>query len=158
MQESRPRAAASIVAVAGCVLALAACGSAAKSTAAGGDRGYSQALRFSECMRSHGVTSFPDPNPTGGIKIGLGEINAQSPGFQQAQSGCRHLLPGGGPPRVVSESTKLALLRHAECMRAHGVSDYPNPIFPPGGGIETLVNVDPSSPVFRSAAKACNGP
>jgi hypothetical protein len=114
-------------------------------------------------MRSHGVPNFPDPSQGGGIKLAItpaSGINPQSPSFQAAQHSCKHLLPGGGPPRHVPESTKLALLKHAECMRAHGVTSYPDPIFPSGGGIENLIpsDVNPGSPAFKRAAKACGGP
>jgi hypothetical protein len=54
-----------------------------------------QALKFSACMRSHGVTGFPDPQfQTGGgisirIKGGAGStLDPQSPIFQKAQQTC----------------------------------------------------------------------
>lgn len=141
---------------------LAACGSSGKPAATGGSNGYTSFLHFAECMRSHGVPSFPDPSPGGGgvhIGPGLG-LNPQAPAFQQAQQACRHLLPGGGPPRHVSEILKIRLFRHAQCMRAHGVPNYPDPEFPSGGGVLNVIpdNLDPSSPVFQAAAKACRGP
>jgi hypothetical protein len=64
------------------------------------------ALEFAKCMRSHGVTNFPDPqgSATGdgiGIRIGgpaNGTLNPTSPTFQSAQKTCSkyfHLLKGG---------------------------------------------------------------
>jgi hypothetical protein len=50
---------------------------------------------------------------------------------------------------------KLAAQKHAQCMRAHGVPDYPDPRFPPGGGVEE--GAGPDSPAFQAAAKACGG-
>ncbi|MGH8987381.1 MAG: hypothetical protein ACRDXC_02130 [Acidimicrobiales bacterium] len=65
------------------------------------------ALKFSKCMRSHGVTSFPDPkfSSTGGgisIKISSGTgggLNPTSPTFQAAQRTCSKYVhfPKGGP-------------------------------------------------------------
>ncbi len=62
-----------------------------------------QALKFSACMRSHGVPNFPDPKFEGGgvqlqIKRGSG-INPQSSQFQAAQKACQGDMPGpkGGP-------------------------------------------------------------
>jgi hypothetical protein len=60
------------------------------------------ALKFSACMRSHGVPNFPDPEFSGGmtrITIGAknGEMDPQSPVFQAAQKTCQKLMPGGGP-------------------------------------------------------------
>jgi hypothetical protein len=58
-----------------------------------------QALfRFSACMRSHGVPSFPDPN-SGKVAISQAQINPNSPAFKSAVTQCRGLLPvrpGGG--------------------------------------------------------------
>jgi hypothetical protein len=58
-----------------------------------------QALKFSKCMRSHGVPNFPDPQENGqAIHVGGGPgIDPSSPQVQAAQSDCRSLLPGGGP-------------------------------------------------------------
>lgn len=62
-----------------------------------------QALRYSACMRSHGVPKFPDPQFVGtGIKLALGRgIDPASPTFQSAQHACESMLPGlkgkGGP-------------------------------------------------------------
>lgn len=138
-------------------LVLGACGSGEPTS--GGSRSYASFLRFSVCMRSHGVPDFPDPSPGGGIHLTLSpgsSLNPRSPAFQSARRSCQHLLPGGGPPATVPESVKLSLIRNAECMRAHGVPNYPDPVFPRGGGIETPVPPN-NSPAFLSAAKACGG-
>jgi hypothetical protein len=59
-----------------------------------------QLLKFSACMRSHGVPNFPDPQFSAGgarVKIGGGSgINPNSPQFKQAQRECKQYLPGGG--------------------------------------------------------------
>jgi hypothetical protein len=61
------------------------------------------------------------------------------------------------------------MLALSECMRAHGVSGFPDPsVNPPSdpgafsiamgrGGVFLLVprTIEPSSPLFQSAAKAC---
>jgi hypothetical protein len=140
---------------------LAACGALPKPTTAASSRNFPAFLRFSECMRAHGVPNFPDPPGGGGIHITPGDgLDPQAPAFQAAQQTCHKLLPGGGPPRVVPESVKVQLVKHSECMRAHGVSDYPDPIFPRGGGIESIVpsSIAPGAPAFQTAAKACGGP
>jgi hypothetical protein len=58
-----------------------------------------EALKFAQCMRSHGV-NMPDPQAEGGgIKIGgagKNGIDPRSPAFQRAQTACGSLLPGGG--------------------------------------------------------------
>jgi hypothetical protein len=59
----------------------------------------SQALKFSACMRSHGIANFPDPIVTrGGAAVGLrlSGIDQGSPQFQSAQHACRQFEPGLG--------------------------------------------------------------
>jgi hypothetical protein len=63
-----------------------------------------QALAFSKCMRSHGVSDFPDPQfgSGGSIRIslhatpggGTSNLDPNSPAFQKAQQACGSLLPG----------------------------------------------------------------
>lgn len=70
-----------------------------RMTAAEQAKAMAQALKFSQCMRTHGVPSFPDPQAVnGGISVRLGPgANPSSPQFQAAQKACRALMPGGGP-------------------------------------------------------------
>ncbi len=67
------------------------------------------ALKFSACMRSHGVPNFPDPefhHSGGGVGIRIGGkgsgIDPNSPQFRAAQKTCQSDLPGpkGGPGNV----------------------------------------------------------
>jgi hypothetical protein len=52
-------------------------------------------LKFAKCMRSHGVTDYPDPTyvatPDGGSELAPlpSSINQQSPGFISAQKACQ---------------------------------------------------------------------
>ena len=112
-------------AIIGCGLAITACGSSG-SKPAHSDSGRTSFLAFSECMRSHGVPSFPDPSARGGINIPQGSnINPFLPSFKAAQAQCHKRLPGGGPPQGVSEQQKERMVRTSECMRAHGVPGFP---------------------------------
>ena len=61
-------------------------------------------LNFSACMRSHGITNFPDPTFSGGA-VGLllprgGGIDPQAPAFKSAQTACASYTrqAGLGPP------------------------------------------------------------
>ena len=145
------------LAAATCALALAACGSSGKSSRTGAS--VNPQLAFAECMRSHGVANFPDPSAGGGINIP--DALTQSPAFQSAAQTCRSKLrPGGGPHGGIPESTRLSLLHHAQCMRAHGVPNYPDPNLPSHGpydfGPPRGINTD--APAFQRAASACGGP
>lgn len=59
-----------------------------------------QALKFSQCMRSHGVPKFPDPSfSEHGVHISIGPssgIDLRSPQFQKAQRECQSVMPGPG--------------------------------------------------------------
>jgi hypothetical protein len=66
-----------------------------------------QLLNFSKCMRSHGLPSFPDPNPPstiwgsgGGQLFTLpSSINPNSSQFTSAESACKSLMPANGALR-----------------------------------------------------------
>jgi hypothetical protein len=126
-------------------------------------------------MRAHGVSKFPDPSRSGGgVHLAItpsSGINPQAPAFQAAQQSCQHLLPNGGQPSAqASAQAKAQLLRTSECMRAHGITDFPDPqtgLPPSSGNFSAVMGVDgaflaiprsinPQSPAFRQAAAACN--
>lgn len=68
------------------------------------------ALAYSKCMRSHGVSDFPDPQfgAGGGIRIrfhakggtGVSDLDPNSPVFQRARATCSPLLPGRAGGRL----------------------------------------------------------
>jgi hypothetical protein len=64
---------------------------------------FAQALKFSKCMRSHGIP-MPDPQPPGSgpqtqsrsaAATGAENIDPTSPQFKTAQQACASLLPKG---------------------------------------------------------------
>lgn len=127
-----------------------------------GPGGSAKALKFSQCMRSHGVPNFPDPSGSGAISITPASgINPRSQQFQQAQTTCaKRLSIAGGTPSPAQQARALAAaLKFSQCMRSHGVPTFPDPQTGNGGGITLKLDpssgIDPSSPVFQSAQKAC---
>lgn len=70
-------------------------------TAAEQQQALAASLRFTACIRAHGIVNFPDAKAADGgvtIEIGPGSgISPSSPKFQAAQNACQHLMPGGGP-------------------------------------------------------------
>ncbi len=83
-------------------------------------------LKFALCMRSHGVVDFPDPSSNGTILIS-GTVS-HSPQYPAADDTCHKLLPDGGVPTAAQQARSLAqLLKVSACMRAHGISDFPDP-------------------------------
>ena len=115
-------------------------------------------------FRSHGVPNFPDPTVSGTIN---NPPDPKSPAFRAAQPACGP-LPAGFPGTYgpVSEARKLAMLKLAQCMRAHGIPDFPDPVTaPPHGAAATIyqgglffgmpATIDHHSPAFRHATIAC---
>jgi hypothetical protein len=119
-------------------------------------------LAYAQCMRSHGVANFPDPNGQGVIS-GSG-INPGSASFQAANKDCRHFMPNGGQPTPAQQTAALAqALKFSQCMRSHGISDFPDPQSGPGGGIAIRIragqgsDLNPQSAQFQAAQNACQG-
>jgi hypothetical protein len=60
-----------------------------------------------------------------------------------------------------SGSTKAQFLAYSRCMRGHGVSDFPDPTTPAGGGVAFSIDAGPGSdlspnnPTFKAANQAC---
>ncbi len=134
---------------------IAACGSADKSSSAAS--GSSQGVRYSDCMRSHGVSNFPDPSPGGGFDVrGLG-AETDTPALISAQHACASLQPGGAPPRITG--AQLAeMATKARCIRQHGFPSFPDPTLVAGdGGVEDNLPLgwNPEAPAVITARKAC---
>jgi hypothetical protein len=117
-----------------------------------------QGAKFSSCMRKHGVSNFPDPNSKGVIQFGSAQgIDPNSPAFTSAQSACQKLLPNGGAPSPQEKAkSQQKLLAYSECMRAHGIKDFPDPT---NGGLRITgrqgSDLTPNNPHFQAAEKAC---
>lgn len=145
-----------------CGLLVAACGSSGKQPSASGSQA-NRGLQLSQCMRSHGVPDFPDPNAQGDIAVTPGEV--KSPAFQSAQQACRRFAPNKGNPPHMTASQYRAAVQFSECMRTHGAPDFPDPTTTPPQNGPVLVlkgmmfapgpGFDPGSPAFRQAAQRC---
>jgi hypothetical protein len=117
--------------------------------------GEAEALQYAACMRSHGVPDFPDPtvqNGSVGFSITAGDgVDQNSPQYQSARQACSSLRGGG---TANSGSGNLAKeLKFAQCMRSHGVPDFPDPN--KNGGFSGTSTVNPSSPTFQNAQSTC---
>ncbi len=159
---------AGIVAVAACLL-LSGCGGNSPPHAAATPSIAAQALAFSRCMRSQGVPNYPDPSgPHGEVKLASNSgINFSSAAFKAAQSACQKLAAGGPPASGSPAHIMNQFLAFSRCMRAHGITDFPDPTTtppPPAPGrtvsndgvylfIPITMNVN--SPTYTPAAAAC---
>ena len=131
------RTAAAIIAAAALVLLAAACSDSPSSTSlarssTAGATPNSPLVAFSQCVRSRGVADFPDPQP--------GATNAKFPGARQlgvsssllsaAENACQHLLPAGVDDQFPPAEVPLLLSgmrQFSQCMRSHGVPNWPDP-------------------------------
>jgi hypothetical protein len=163
----------SAIVLAPIALLVAACGSSPhNSPSASSSRSDASpaqarqaAVRFAGCMRSHGVSNFPDSSaPDGGPKWNFDNIpgvNPSSPSFQAAYTACKHLLPGGGPNAALQaqrqRQQRAGLLAFAQCMRRHGITRFPDPnsqgeLTPQ---MATAAGIDLHAPSVAADARAC---
>ncbi len=123
--------------------------------------GRKAALKFSKCMRANGVANFPDPGSGGSLQFGSGSgIDPRSAQFQAAMQKCRGDLPTPHFTPAQLAAPKAAALRFSQCMRSHGVTNFPDPQFGSGGQAALRIGgagsgLDPSSPSFQRATQAC---
>jgi hypothetical protein len=117
-------------------------------------------LAFSQCMRSHGLPDFPDPQRFvgGNVKLTIHEL-APSPA---ALSACEQFLPttGGKSPQqtAAQQRTQLAdALSFARCMRGHGMSRFPDPTAQGQLTVEMVQaqGIDVHSPAFLQIVQTC---
>jgi hypothetical protein len=113
-------------------------------------------------MRSHGVTSYPDPKSGGALvketpeQLGIGTSR-----FDSAASACAHIIPNSGQPTEAGLQQSWSDFRtFARCMRSHGVSHWPDPTsYPRHPERPTFdlasVGIDPNSPRIAPAIRGC---
>jgi hypothetical protein len=103
-------------------------------------------VKFAECMRNNGVSKFPDPSASGDLTIDEiangSSLDTSSPTFKQALGACKNLEPAGFTGSKRTPKQAAAALKFAECIRANGVRDFPDPT-PSGPLVDT--NRIPSS-------------
>jgi hypothetical protein len=117
------------------------------------------AVRFADCMRTHGISDFPDPSTE--PRQYKNAFETKSPAFRSALMSCQHLLPGGGvqhsQPDVRTQAQKAAILAFARCLRSHGFPNFPDPT--PAGNVthEMLASagIDLLQPAVVRAGDAC---
>lgn len=181
------RKAAVLTALLATTTAVAACGGSSPSTGSSTTPriNASQQLKMAQCVRAHGVPKFPDSphggpnqiqssqNKSGGGSVVVDGVNlGVSPQtLQTAMLACQKYAPQG-PPISGAQLAKIrqGAIRMAECMRSHGVPNFPDPQIstgPDGKGIAVRIGgppgsngsagggLDPHSPAFQKAQKTC---
>src|SRR5215217_6911692 len=84
-----------------------------------------KAVKFAECMRANGVPHFPDPDPKGDSSFG---VDVSREVWLKAVDACKALKPPGALSAKRTPKEQSASLRFAQCVRDHGVKDFPDPV------------------------------
>ena len=135
------------------------------SSSTGGTQG-SGLLAYSSCMRSHGVPNFPDPASSGGIPkpAAVSALHAVSNAqADAAETACQHFAAGeslaGQKVQTITTRQQQDYLKAAACMRSHGITTFPEPVFSNGQVEFPMLEhlVDLNSPQFKAAYDVCKG-
>jgi len=136
--------------------------SAGSSSSAAGQEsshvsGKPSTLAYAQCMQSHGIKNFPEPNSSGGLVVTPGESlpDFNSPQFRAAAKACVSLRPAGVTPAQQAQQLDEDIA-YAKCMRSHGVTNFPDPD-PSTGDSFDLQGIDVNSSQVQAADKACGG-
>jgi hypothetical protein len=161
-------------------LALAGCGSSHAGPQVPSISGHSQGAgagraaalhAVAQCVREHGIPTFPDPilTSTGRVYFDLRSIQDASRGQQdEAQHACGGLAAHAGfnptseppaPPQLVAAGVAAA-----RCMRANGMTAMSDPtastMYVPGHGFSLTPDEVPAGgkadPAWRRAVQACS--
>lgn len=122
-----------------------------------------QLLTYAKCMRAHGIPDFPDPvlNPNGregfNFSGGGSDLDESNPRYKAANQACQALLPV--PSAEQQHQFMAQALKFSQCMRSHGIKDFPDPTA--NGGINITrkagsgSDLDPNNQLFQAAQRAC---
>jgi hypothetical protein len=134
-------------------------GNPVRTTTTVAESSLPEKLQFARCMRSNGVPNFPDPKPgTGELQnIANAGVTTGSAAYQAAFQACKKYTPAGQvTPQSAADQAKA--LQFSQCMRAHGVPNFPDPVTGPTGAPAINLgpeHIDPSSPLVGAANQAC---
>jgi len=126
------------------------------STAAGATDEKERALKFAQCMRENGIPNWPDPkfNDGGGVDISAPD-GADPAKVDAAMQKCKQYEPNGGEPQKLDPARLEQLRQYAQCMREHGITNFPDPT---ENGFQINGNesgLDPASAAYQAADKGC---
>ena len=105
-------------------------GSSPGSLTSGNEQVMIVLRQLARCIRGHGMPGWPDPviNPLTGAPDWPASAPDVPATIQRAcQAIASRLPPDAQASQPPTAASMQALLRFARCMRAHGVSDWPDP-------------------------------
>jgi hypothetical protein len=146
--------------IASCMVAsvvLGACGgSGSRANANSALQDEQQIVKFTRCMREHGVNISTPTTAGGAIRI-----NGTNPQLMEAaQKACERYRPKDRRENLSPAERAArqdAVNKFAKCMREHGVELQTETRGSGGEVAIQLKGVNPESPSFQAAQKACQG-
>ena len=142
----------SLLAIPAITLTLALCATGCGKDA-GGQNSDASGLKYSQCMRSQGISWYPDPQPNGDM------VASEPPGddhqkLEAAEQACRKYNPINEANPISSEDF-AKLRKMSQCMRDQGIAKYPDP--DPNGGVtlDKSSGISPDDPSFKKALDEC---
>jgi hypothetical protein len=114
------------------------------------------AVAFAGCMRSEGLSRFPDPDSSGAFdktRITAQQLGVSDSQLQDAQRSCQHLLPTTSATQQHQDAAQA--LQFSQCVRNHGVSTFPDPDSTGRIPDPESLGIDQGSPQFQAANQAC---
>jgi hypothetical protein len=155
----RCRAGVWAAALAGAALLAASCGGGGSDPAA--TTGHAGAVAYAQCLRSHGVLGWPDPDSHGYFEINAPKmgINMNSATFASANKACADLDPTFSSPWSTGKEQRFLAqaLKYVACMRSHRVTEMPDPQVKRDGRVSIGIpnSIDLNSPTVVAALRAC---
>jgi hypothetical protein len=133
--------------------------SAVRGTGSSAQTPLEEGQAFSRCMRSHGVTAWPDPEPTPGGSYGYRTdgVDPKSAAFAAAGDACKDLVPewfSGGDDLTAAQQQDW--LDWARCVRTHGMPSFADPTFPGGQAVAISSAGRTPTPQLEAAMDACS--
>jgi hypothetical protein len=121
-------------------LLAAACGGTPSAAVSGGS-----GLAYARCLRAHGVPNFPDPTSSQRVlKADPQQLGVSSTQLEAARRACQGQTPDTGEtpeqqrelvcataddcPQAVVQPWMSGLRTLAQCLRTHGVPNWPDPV------------------------------
>jgi hypothetical protein len=154
----RARASGLAAALAGVALLAAACGGSPSAGPAAHPTAYQRELAYAQCMRAHGLPSFPDPQSNGAFNSTRANgSDFTGPRFLAANKACAHLEGPAVTAQRFQQDVRGAL-RFGACMRAHGITNFQVHVSQGSDMISMGIEGpggEMGSPQFQSAHRAC---
>lgn len=132
------------------LLILAGCGSGGSppTPTSAAAQPSDAAVKFTQCMREHGV-QLPDP-PPGAQTVQLPGGTKNDPNAQAAIQACQHFLAQGASKDLNDPAAQDKAVALARCLRQHGID-----VADPQPGQPLQLNVNSRDPATMQAIQDC---